>query len=483
MKRYSKFFGLRYENLEQRILLAGDVSVFESDHLYIRGDDLNNQIQIIADHRGQITVAGLNNTTVNGSETPFVVHNSIDLSGVRGRNASFDGGVRVLTYGGHDRIDVRGIELGDSSRIITGEGNDFVRLIRSTSVGEAVINTSSGEDTVKLVQTRTRGGLNIGTGSGDDSLEVNNSRTWADTKVLTGPDHDRVQLSRVRFTGQVQAVATQSGNDVIEFSHNSLNESGLGVFSGEGNDEVFAEIGNAENIQGEILFAGQQGVDKLEMSANELAMTMIKEQGFEDETDSQIFRNAEVFDDATISVVYPSGSGETLWRPAASVSFAQDTAVSSIEWQGAYLLNELLGDVPERDNFVVEIFENGVFSQGGDEPYDYDAPSGEPVAKFNIGGDVDRTETDSTWGHADNKVFVYSAEIDFVFKANTTYWISIFSDVDVEITGGNAYTFQWGYEEIDVVPGNFQNSIQYPGLDYFFTRNGSSFELLFALNA
>ena len=178
MNRLRKPAHLSYESLEERKLLAGDVSVVEDGNLYIRGDELSNQIAIIADESGQVTISGLNNTTINGSTESFRVSNSVDLNGARGRNASFEGGLRILTYGGNDRIDIQGIELGDSSLINTGEGDDFVRFIRSTSHHDFVANSGSGDDSLNFVQTRVRGAFGVSTDNGEDSIRLHNSRTW-----------------------------------------------------------------------------------------------------------------------------------------------------------------------------------------------------------------------------------------------------------------------------------------------------------------
>ena len=49
MIRKPKKSNLNYGFLEERNLLAGDVTVVEDGHLYIRGDEQSNQIQIVAD--------------------------------------------------------------------------------------------------------------------------------------------------------------------------------------------------------------------------------------------------------------------------------------------------------------------------------------------------------------------------------------------------------------------------------------------------
>ena len=73
MRRSPRTSQFDYKTMEPRLLLAGDVTVVETDNLYIRGDDSSNQIQIVATESGEVLVKGLNNTTINGSTDPFQV--------------------------------------------------------------------------------------------------------------------------------------------------------------------------------------------------------------------------------------------------------------------------------------------------------------------------------------------------------------------------------------------------------------------------
>lgn len=257
MKSKQRSSLLRYESLETRNLLAGDVSVVENGHLYIRGDELSNQIEIVADESGQVTINGLQNTTINGSTDPFQVTNVVDLQGQRGRNASFDGGLRIRTFGGNDRIDIRGIELGEASRIVTGEGHDYVRFIRSTSRHDFSVTTEQGEDTLRFTQARLHEGFVVNTGADEDSIRIHNSRTRGETNVSSGAGDDHLALTRVRFTGENQHFRTQDGGDQIQISNNDVNESGLAVFAGDGRDHVFAEMSHSDQLDGDILLPGK----------------------------------------------------------------------------------------------------------------------------------------------------------------------------------------------------------------------------------
>lgn len=435
MKRHKTSSFLNYANLEERKLLAGDVSVVENGQLFIRGDELSNQISIVADESGQITVTGLRETTINGSSEPFRVSNAVDLHGERGRNASFDGGLRIMTFGGNDRIDIQGIELGDSTRILTGEGDDFVRFIRSTSHDDFSVTTDDGDDALIFVQARLGEDFDARTNGGDDSIRIHNSRTRGETNVVSGADNDVVTINRVRFTGDLQHVMTQQGEDRIQISNNNVNESGLEVYAGEGRDHVFAEISNANEIDGEIFVAGQEGFDVLDMDIDAAMADILQRTGFQniDQVDGNWFAY---------------NRGDSVEEPqfnywASAVEFSETTEVSSIEWLGSYFNSE----APQTDNFVIEIFESEtVESLGGG--YWFRQPTAEAAATFEIGNDANRLDTGEEWvdsqfdavtdeiidGDA-RKIFSYSAEIDFEFSADTTYWVSIYAITDAQPGG------------------------------------------------
>ena len=431
MKRQRSHNALNYQGLEGRKMLAGDVTVVENGHLFIRGDELSNQIAIVADDTGQISVIGKNDTTINGGAEPFMVNNSIDLADARSRMASFEGGLRVQMYGGHDRIDVQGIEFADRSYIGTGEGNDFIRFLRSTSQHEFSVVTGNGDDTVNFVQARVHGAFDVATADGHDSIRVQNSRTWAATAILTGTGDDTVNLNISRFTGNNHRVITHDGNDKISVRNNDVNESGLEVYAGGGRDQIFAEMHSSNNVDGDIILAGQDGYDMLDADGDPSMFENVNSSGFVSGKDAEgawwVYKRGE-------------GSNATNFQYRASaVEFEQTTRVTTIDWLGSYSASH----APDADNFVIEIFENEAIesAHGG---YWYRQPVLESAVQFVAGDDVNRMDTGETWfervyidpDNPDNdrgierKIFSYSAEIDFEFLANTTYWVSIYAITD-----------------------------------------------------
>ncbi len=474
---------LSYQHLEERKLMAGDVSVVENGHLFIRGDELSNQFEIVADDSGKLTVTGLRGTTINGSHEPFQVNDVNELQGERGRNASFDGGLRIMTFGGNDRIDIRGIEIGDNSRIVTGAGNDFVRLIRSTSDHDFFVATDSGDDTFKFVQSRSRGDLNVKTGHGHDAIRFRNSRTWGNTNLLSGTGDDAVTLKRVRFTGTQQYVLTHDGDDRVRVRDNDVNDSGLKIFAGNGRDHVFAEMKNANDVTGTILVAGQAGFDVLDLAVEEAMVEMIQHHGFVDgkSVDSQWM----VFDRAD------TVSGANFNYLATTVQYEETTDVDSIDWVGSYFSSE----APDTDDFVIEIFESeSIISVGHD--FWYQQPSGEAVARFEVGNEVDRVDTGQQWLDSTDQresadfdrdddgflrgIYSYSAEIDFQFLADKTYWVSIYR-VTVEDVSPvyNSSDYDFGILiEYPGVPGQVYQYEQPVGsqLEPYDNQNASLFD-------
>ena len=97
----NKLHAFRYEQLERRCLLAGDVGVaLEGGTLVITGDQLSNQIDVSQEANGDVVFTGRDSTTINGlteftfsraySRTPFQLNDGageVTLNGFEGGRA------------------------------------------------------------------------------------------------------------------------------------------------------------------------------------------------------------------------------------------------------------------------------------------------------------------------------------------------------------------------------------------------------------
>ena len=460
MSRSSNSSKLFYQSLEERKLLAGDVSVIETDQLFIRGDELSNQIEIVADDSGQVFITGLNNTTINGGMEPFQVSNNVDLNGARGRNARLESGLNIQTLGGNDRIDIRGLEIDRATEIDTGEGDDFVRLIRSTSRHDLMVNTDVGHDTTIFVQTRVRGDFDVTTNLGNDALRLHNSRTWGSTNLETGAGDDSLSVSRARFTGDSQIISAQAGNDQILIRNNQVNEQGLFVRAGHGHDDVFARLANTNDLDGEIRIAGQAGFDVLDADVDEAMSEMMMDSGIE-------LSGNLVYDDGLGGIEGITSVGASYFEPNATdfqaasniIPLQTTEAISRISWTGGYLrdINEEFSVPYETDDFTIKFYEG-----------DIGAPIGDPIATFDVGNNVNRQETGVFNGIYETEIFSYSAEVDVTLEAGQIYWVSIYAGVEDEVPTGSDAGLRsvWGW-----AGGLGQNDDDINGTAYTFTTS------------
>jgi hypothetical protein len=465
IRRKSRF---EYNVLEQRQLLAGDVSVYENGELFIRGDEHSNQIEIVADDSGEILITGLHGTTINGSTDAFEVENVTNLHGVHGRNAAFGGGLRIVMYEGHDRIDVRGVVLEGQSFVSTGEGDDFFRFHKSTSQHELTMLTGDGDDTLRFFQTRAMGDFTAMTGEGQDKVMVWNSRLWRDTTLVTGAEDDSVTAAYVHFSGDAQQILTEGGDDRVELIRNNVGSTGLSVHTGAEHDRVIAEMTENNEILGMIEVDGQSGMDVLDMGDVSGNSNMLTADDFENEGGIVVLENT-----GDIDLARGVGNlGENDPRRAAiRAQFDDTTMVTSVAWAGTYDLN----DIATQDIFVIEIYEGAEFDPRWEGDVNV-SPVGSPIASFTVGdndgAEVTRINTGKTLADPGSpiatprNIFSFEADIAYQMEAGKDYWVSI-RTLESGQPGDEYTTFQMGVlysgSGIDSAyfQGHYDNSGQY----------------------
>ena len=277
-----------YHELEGRRLLAGDVRLALNDgSLFVRGDGADNAIEIQTELR-QITVTGLDGTTVNGqSEVVFsgtdarlrnglranlgVGNDSISLVDgffAEGISNIFGGpgddsvsvtnatvtDLTIQTFTGDDSISVNGLTASGpgntgSFRIFTLLGNDTVAVEGLVADGSGnVISTQGGNDRVAL-RDSTSSDLAVFTGAGNDFLGTQ-STSSTDTRLITGDGDDQVSIFNSVFVGRV---AGQAGIDEV-FVGGANRSDDLRVIDFEG--ELDTPNGRTESVFNELIRSG-----------------------------------------------------------------------------------------------------------------------------------------------------------------------------------------------------------------------------------
>ncbi|MEM7454225.1 MAG: hypothetical protein AAF456_07700 [Planctomycetota bacterium] len=429
-----------YRLLEERRLLAGNVTVVENLHLYIRGDQADNQFEVVAEN-DELKINGLNGTTINGRDSYTVESATPTSAGV-----TFDGGLRAHLGPGNDDFSVRDIQFASLSVIYGGTGNDNVEVVESGFVERLTIQTFDGNDSVVVEQSQFDAAFTTMTLDGRDSVRVADSTFAGNSTVITGAHIDSVHSDGVQYLGEVNRLLTLGGNDSVQLDGPDVDQ-WLGVFLGSGDDTVNADM-TSSNINGSVRIGGQGGIDEapvMQMNGQAAANTRMS-----------TIEHREVFGTASTGADSVEGfhlisqrSNEFYEWYAVPVSIVSSGTITSVEWSGVYLRDWYNQPLPDRgDSFVIEIYEDLETET---------QPGQTPVARFEVGSAnrIDngvRKQVRNLSGEIQYEypVYDFSAEIDFDMQSGKQYWVSIWSELsEVELQEGNGWAWGWNSASSD----------------------------------
>ncbi len=446
--------GFKYTSLEERRLLAGDVRVVENGNLYLRGDSLDNQVEVVVEG-DELRINGLNGTTINGQESFTVQGTSVTKTGV-----TFEGGLRGHFGPGHDAVEVRDAVFESKSIIYGGTGDDSIALVDGQFLGGAVVQTYDGNDSISTLGSHFEGDFHAFTLDGQDSVSAIDSSFNGKSIVVTGEHSDTIHSENNQYMGDVNLILSLNGNDEVRLIDPVVGESQLGVFLGNHNDTIGVDLSDA-SVEGSIRIAGQAGVDQssgMTMSDEVADSTMV----FGVEKGELVFESAiggienVNYSQPSYTAIYDSSiydSTDTYSEQYATAVVLETTqTIGQIEWLGAY--GRDIGareGLPELDDsFVIEIFE-GTVDPDDVDPYRALPPvDASSITRFEVGsanrievGELSFTDADEP---KTAPLYEYFTDIEYTMEAGKTYWVSIYTEVDGEQTAfGN--TWGWGAGE------------------------------------
>lgn len=299
---------LHLENLEQRSLLAGNVTASVTDGvLTIMGDAADNKLYIrqldptgptdpwpgaryeIAD----LYPRGKPVTTING-ESSFIVEGvkngiyinlgdgndflNISRPGAARNAAAVPGKLAIDMAGGRDTLRlyvvnhrqvIARLGTSDDSVSLVGEvnhvsiltdgqwasapsGRDNVQLGNLSVSGSASIETGGGNDEVRIAGVVFEGPLTVATGDGDDRINawMTTTDSSAAVEIDTGNGQDGVGLGdlfeQTNLNSQVR-VFTQLGNDIVQIN-NVISTSHIVINTGKGEDSLALANASLDSI-------------------------------------------------------------------------------------------------------------------------------------------------------------------------------------------------------------------------------------------
>ncbi|MEM9409700.1 MAG: fasciclin domain-containing protein [Planctomycetota bacterium] len=259
----------RYEQLEKRQLLAGDVSaVLAGNSLVISGDSSGNEVLIATNADGEIEVSGENGTTINGGENlvadigdavlqDLLIFMRGGADSVAIENVSIAGRTVVRGGSGSDAIGILNTDVGTDLRIDSGAQGDFISLDNVEIEGNLVVRSRGGEDTIGIdasdIDGRTivdsgslsdrvairdsshQSAVRISTAGGSDFVSADGLDISSSVRIVTGGRADNLFVNDSRFGSSVLAKGN-GGSDVLEVTGNTTFAQTPRTFSFEGND-------------------------------------------------------------------------------------------------------------------------------------------------------------------------------------------------------------------------------------------------------
>lgn len=160
--------------------------------LIIDGDSANNGVAVYLNDSGWVTVAGLGDTTVLGSASPWVVEGWTTIPT----------DLRVNLQGGDDAFAIDGVTVGRHVSV-TATGDDFFVASDLTVSRNLDIRSSAGDNTI-VVEDSSLGSLaRVISGNGNDAIYVNNTSVSGRTVLLTRGGADLFAARESGFTSDL----------------------------------------------------------------------------------------------------------------------------------------------------------------------------------------------------------------------------------------------------------------------------------------
>ena len=264
---------LRFEQLERRELLAGDVKMaLVRGDLIVTGDSnktagVDEAIEISYQAEDSTyRVTGVNGTRVDGLESKFVsgVTRNIVVDLKTGTDSvsiwsttafPVPGDLTVKGGSGVDFISVKNANIVGKLNIDGGSDANTV-VVQSSIVGkDASIKGLAGVDTVTVGtegKVTIKGRLIVDTGAGNDTITVNGvdqdvviARQYKDVAVKTGDGDDILTITNSTLLGKLN-IDSGKGNDDVTVDPTSISKD-VSISTGDGTDGVWLKDGTIGN--------------------------------------------------------------------------------------------------------------------------------------------------------------------------------------------------------------------------------------------
>lgn len=189
------------DQLEHRNVLAGNVlASVKGGVLELLGDAEVNQISVVFDAKHNATISALDDTTINGLDTP------VSFQKVKGLTA--------FMREGDDVLDVSNGKLTKPVNIYMGADNDTLLMTDMSIAGKSTISLGDGDDTADLLNVKWGERTQFLGGAGLDNVTMSNVKGGERTTINLGDDDDTATITDSTFNERFQLL-TGAGNDSL----------------------------------------------------------------------------------------------------------------------------------------------------------------------------------------------------------------------------------------------------------------------------
>jgi hypothetical protein len=241
--RRRKFRACSFESLEDRRLLAGDVTArIVNGDLEIRGDNADNGITITAGATaGSVVITGINAggaaTNVNGT-----ANGAVTLSGLTDD-------FKIKMRGGNDSVTITGpLSVPDDAEIEGGDGNDTFTISNLTIGDSLEMELGDGDDTATLTSvTVSDDDAEIEASRGTDNVTIINS-IFEELEVEMGRGNDNLNISGTTVHDETELEGGRGSNTLTMGTGNSLADSDIDDFTTVSNTAPTVDVNTVTPI-------------------------------------------------------------------------------------------------------------------------------------------------------------------------------------------------------------------------------------------
>ncbi|HIE97479.1 MAG: peptidylprolyl isomerase [Fuerstiella sp.] len=275
---------MRSERLEQRALLAGNVTAqLVGQSAFLTGDSADNSVEVLVDN-GNVILRGLNNTTINGA--------TADLVFTAGSTTMGD--IIASLGNGNDRLVVDGVTINGNVTLNGSAGADTLSLQNSTITRTARIAGGDGADTIVLSGAAVGNRLVVSGGSGNDDIVIDDSTVAGNTHIVGRRGDDDIVVRDSTLSRNL-LIRGNRGNDVVMIDSSTIGNRSRIVGNG-GADTIVVQ--GTSRLAGRSRILGGGGSDTLETTAG-VVFGKMKNRSFAGRTADAAIIASRITDPAT----------------------------------------------------------------------------------------------------------------------------------------------------------------------------------------